>query len=201
MLKTIVVVETSENAQILKEEASTLSFPLSAEDEAIIEALKNKLITIGGVGLAAPQVGVAKQIIAIHISEDAAAVRQSACPVPLTVLINPSYTPHPETKLFYDWEGCFSVSETMGKVPRYDRISYKAQSEDGKLIEKEATGFTARVLQHEIDHVHGTLILDRLTDDCVQGAPAAMQELRMKELSPEQQEIARKILANQAKKA
>jgi peptide deformylase len=97
--------------------------------------------------------------------------------------------------LVYDWEGCFSVKETTGKVPRYNVISYFAQTPEGVLINAIAKGFTARVLQHEIDHIQGVLITHRLTPDCLQGHPDDMMILRFQEFSPEQQELVKQIIA------
>lgn len=195
----LVTLEHAKNPSVLTTPAEAVTFPLSAEVQAFIEALKQKLVHIEGVGLAAPQVGVGMRIVAVRISEDAKNLRNDGNETfPLTVLINPQYIPAQDAAVVYDWEGCFSVAETTGKVPRYSKIIYTAQDETGKITTKEATGFTARVLQHEIDHIQGQLIINRLTPDCVQGHPKDMRAKRLAELSPQQKAIAEKILARQA---
>jgi peptide deformylase len=196
----VVTIEHSENSQVLIKPAAKVKFPLSPEDQNFIAAFKQKADQLQGVGLAAPQVGVSKQIIAISISEDAKAIRNNAFEVvPLTILINPQYTPAPDATLIADWEGCFSVRETYGKVPRYDKINYTAQNEQGETIQATAQGLTARVLQHEIDHIQGILITNRLTPDCVQGKPKEMMAQRLKEMTPAQQAIFEKITHSQEK--
>ena len=97
-------------------------------------------------------------------------------------IINPEYTPVNENDIVSDFEGCYSVKRVYGKVPRYKSINLKYQNEDGMLIEKIASGFYARVLQHEIDHLNGILITNRLTPECVQGTFAQMMPLRRAEL-------------------
>ncbi len=192
----IITIEQSDSNQTLTQPASTVSFPLSKENLTLISQMKELLTQKKGVGLAAPQVGYSQKIIIYVISEEAKALRRDAKEiVSMTVLINPSYKPSPDATLVQDWEGCFSVAKTYGKVPRYNKISYKAQLIDGTPIQEEASGFTARVLQHEIDHLEGKLILDRLTSDCLQGSPQDMMPLRLQEFTPEQREIAQRLLA------
>ncbi len=196
----IVTIEHSENAEVLTHKAQLVSFPLSLEDQILIGQMKEKLMKIKGVGLAAPQVGVNKQILVYAISEEAKALRNHADEVvPPTVLINPSYSPLKNTELTYDWEACFSVVEKTGKVPRYHHITLRAQTPDGEQIDKEVSGFTARVLQHEIDHLQGILIIDRLTTDCVQGHPKDMMALRFKDFNPKQLEIMKKMIEEREK--
>lgn len=190
----VVTIEHGPHPEVLRSEAQAIIFPLSKEDLDFIEKLKDTFLKLNGVGLAAPQVGVAKKIIIYGISESAAFIRENAKVVPATVLINPHYTPTEDAQLFHDWEGCFSVEKLTGKVPRYNKIHYTACLTDGSVISEIAEGFTARVLQHEIDHVNGTLITDRLTADCVQGSPQEMSQLRYKEMSTEQLQRIQKMI-------
>ena len=190
----IVTIEHSANAAVLTEPAIEVAFPLSQSDHDFISAMKEMVLTLNGVGLAAPQVRVNKKIIVYSISDDAIALRKDANEtVPITVLINPRYEPAKDAEIIYDWEACFSVANKTGKVPRYNKITYTARTPEGELINATATGFTARVLQHEIDHIQGILIIDRLTPDCVQGHPHDMMALRFKDLTSEQKHIAREI--------
>lgn len=196
----LLTIEQNPSPSVLTEPAQEVSFPLSAATLSLISEMKTLLEQKKGVGLAAPQVGHPQKILVYVISTDAKALRSNAKEtVPMTVLINPSYEPL-TIEQNQDWEGCFSVAKTYGKVPRYNKISYKAQLTDGSFISGQAEGFTARVLQHEIDHLNGTLILHRFRQDSVKGTPEEMMPLRFKEFTEEQQAIAQRLLqANKIK--
>lgn len=184
----IATIEDVLYAQVLTTTAGLVEFPLSEEDQQLIEAMKTKLMTLGGVGLAAPQVNCAKQIIAIYISQDAAVLREEAVAYPMHILINPTYKPL-TTDLVSDFEACYSVSSKAGKVPRFREIELEYYDEKGQYHQQIETGFYARVLQHEIDHLNGVLITDRLGPDCAQGTMQQMMELRRSELSDEKKII------------
>lgn len=189
---------SKEEAAILSAPCAKVEFPLSQERKDLIEAIKKKLFELGGVGLAAPQVGVNVKIIAIYIPKDAASIRDHARAVPMTVFLNPSCeTIGQET--FEDWEGCYSVPDTMGKVSRTFRIRLRAQDELGNKVDKEVEGFFARVLQHEIDHVHGKLITTRFHKHSLFGPMAEMMEKRIAELSPEKRAAIEKLKTKQKK--
>lgn len=81
--------------------------------------------------------------------------------VPLMALINPEIIPAGRETV-EDWEGCLSITDIRGRVPRARRISVRAYDRAGKKIEFDASGFTARVIQHETDHLDGVLFLDRM---------------------------------------
>lgn len=81
-----------------------------------------------------------------------------------TPLINPEIVKY-EGTIIEDYEGCLSVKDVYGKVPRHSKIRVKALSVDGQEIRFKASGFLARVIQHEIDHTHGTLFVDHIKDD------------------------------------
>lgn len=179
----LVTIEHSANADILKKPAKDVSFPLTPEIITLIEEMKQKVLEIDAVGLAASQVGHHVRIIVFHVLPRDLAIRQDAYEeTPMTVLLNPSYSPLETDNKFFDWEGCFSVAERMGKVPRYSSIEYEGYTPTGEPVKGIAKGFLARVLQHEIDHTRGTLIVDLLTPDCVQGHPSEMMPIRKKEM-------------------
>jgi peptide deformylase len=117
-------------------------------------------------GLAAPQIGHSYQMIIFAVHDDPVLKRfrtDLEQTMPKTVWFNPSYTSlTPEKRK--DLEGCFSVSKYIGPVERYTHITFKATSVEGKEITGEATGFLARVIQHEIDHLNGRLCLDDLEE-------------------------------------
>jgi len=177
--------ETEPQNSILKKRAQDVIFPLAAEDVTSIRLMKAKLYELEGVGLAAPQVGIAKRIALIYIPESAALLREDVRAHPMHVIINPEYEPVGEELKKQDFESCYSVSTIVGKVPRFYTIRLRYQDEDGVVIEKVADGFYARVLQHEIDHLNGILFTDRLTDDCLRGDKASMMKIRREELPEE----------------
>lgn len=182
-LNFVVINETPGSEDILRKPAKKVTFPLSPEILDLIETMKTKVIEEEGVGLAASQVGYHLQLLIYHVPPDVLPMRKDAAEVvPLSVLLNGSYTPIPEEGMFSDWEGCFSVNGTIGKVPRYNCIAYEGQNIDGSSVKGIARGFLARVLQHEIDHTQGILFIDRLTPDCLQGPSEEMMKIRRQEL-------------------
>ena len=114
-----------------------------------------------GVGLAADQVHVSKQIAVLEVADNPRYPEKPT--VPLTVLINPMITPLSE-ELEEDWEGCLSIPDMRGKVPRYKSIKVQTLDPTGAAFEFVAAGFHARVIQHEWDHLHGKVYLDRMSD-------------------------------------
>ncbi len=114
-----------------------------------------------GVGVAAPQVHVALRVAVLEVPKsDRRGERKG---VPLTVLINPLVTPLSKKRQF-DIEGCLSVPDLRGLVPRFEKIRLDALGRDGKPYSIEAKGFHARVIQHECDHLDGNVYLDRMED-------------------------------------
>jgi len=201
MALNIVTVEQSEYRQVLKTKAEKVQFPLSQEDKDLIAAMKIKLQGLGGVGLAAPQVNSPRRIIAIYIPEEARLLRDNVPALyPMHVMINPTYEPLDAKAINYDFEGCYSVSSKSGKVPRYNQIKVSYNDESGQAHQQIEHGFYARVLQHEIDHVNGLLIVDRLTPDCVQGTVEEMIVLRRAELPEEKRLIYDEVIARKFKK-
>jgi len=114
-----------------------------------------------GVGVAAPQVHVSLRVAVLEVPKgDGRGGRKG---VPLTVLINPKVTPlSPKAQL--DIEGCLSVPDLRGVVPRFEKVRLEALGRDGKPYSVIATGFHARVIQHECDHLDGNVYLDRMLD-------------------------------------
>ncbi len=110
-----------------------------------------------GVALAAVQVDKLLRIIVVRNDFDNKKNRE------FTVFINPSIAKF-EGKIEEDFEGCLSVSDIYGKVPRYDRVKVDAVSEDGRKFRVTAEGFLARVFQHEIDHTNGIVFIDHIRD-------------------------------------
>jgi peptide deformylase len=116
-----------------------------------------------GVGLAAPQVHQSLRLFVAGLpparpGEEDDDDQES---MPLMTLINPEITPVGST-MDEDWEGCLSIPGIRGKVPRAHEITVRAYDRNGKKIGLRASGFTARVIQHETDHLDGVLFFDRM---------------------------------------
>ena len=117
--------------------------------------------SVDGAGLAAPQIGVDLQLVIFGFRRNDR--YPDAPPVPETVLLNPVIEPIGDA-IEEGWEGCLSVPGMRGVVPRFARIRYRGVDVDGRPIEREAEGFHARVVQHECDHLVGTLYPMRIRD-------------------------------------
>jgi peptide deformylase len=114
-----------------------------------------------GVGLAADQVHESKQIAVLEVADNPRYPEKPR--VPLTVLVNPTITPLSED-MEEDWEGCLSIPDLRGMVPRYKSVHVQALDRQGKEIDFVANEFHARVIQHEFDHLSGKVYLDRMRD-------------------------------------
>lgn len=150
---------------LLRRPAATLEPPFGDDIFELVEEMRASLEAAGGVGLAAPQIGVSKSLVIFEVPEDRVRMEEgeTASGVPSTVLINPKITPlSDETAL--GWEGCLSVPGLRGLVPRFTHIRYEGLGLDGRPISIEARGFHARVVQHECDHLLGILYPERMTD-------------------------------------
>ncbi|MEM8916247.1 MAG: peptide deformylase [Pseudomonadota bacterium] len=133
--------------------------------EPDLGALGHRMIEIMheayGVGLAAPQIGLAKRIIVYEVPPARLSDEEEKAPISPRVLINPVIEPVGEA-MVDGLEGCLSIPGLRGIVPRHSAVWYRGLDPDGKLIEGLAEGFHARVLQHEVDHLDGVLFLDRM---------------------------------------
>lgn len=129
--------------------------------QALIHDLFDTMRAAGGVGLAAPQIGVGLQVVIYGFQHSQR--YPNAESVPETVLINPIITPLTDEEELA-WEGCLSVPGMRGEVPRWKAIRYQGLDENGRSIDRMVEGFHARVLQHECDHLWGTLFPMRVRD-------------------------------------
>jgi peptide deformylase len=148
------------DARLLRVAQPVLDFG-GAALAALVADMKDTMLAANGAGLAAPQIGVDLQLVIFGFERNQR--YPDAEPVPYTVLCNPRIEP-----LGLDqedgWEGCLSVPGLRGKVPRFARIRYTGVGPDGRLIDREASGFHARVVQHECDHLIGRLYPTRMRD-------------------------------------
>jgi peptide deformylase len=196
MKKKIITIEDfiDKEKSVLKSKTQRLTFPLSEEDKNIIILMKEILFALDGVGLAAPQIDINKNIAVIYIPETASLLRNNAKIYPMHTIINAEYEPVKDQGKYSDFEACYSVKTICGQVPRYNIIKVKYQNEEGLEISKIETGFYARVLQHEIDHLNGVLITDVLTPDCLQGTFEEMAKLRRESLTEEKKILFDKLV-------
>ncbi|HCC69225.1 MAG TPA: peptide deformylase [Nitrospiraceae bacterium] len=149
--------------KILKERAS----PVKAFNGALQKLIDDMIETMyaaPGIGLAAPQVGVSKRLIVIDVSSSAALKyqgndRQEG--YPLIVLINPEIV-YTEGEVDGD-EGCLSILGYRTVVRRAEKVKVRGLDRKGKSLEIEGTGLLSRALQHEIDHLNGILVIDRIS--------------------------------------
>lgn len=156
---------------VLSHPAEAVADPAQPALHRLIDDMMETLEDAGGVGLAAPQVHVSRRVVIFHVP----AARQAAerykyagldgdqGGVPMTVLINPVITPLGDEEA-EAYESCLSLPGMMGAVRRPMRIRYAGVGLDGSPIEREATGFHARVVQHECDHLDGILYPARMAD-------------------------------------
>src|SRR4249920_2244854 len=133
----------------------------TAELNELVADMQETMKALDGAGLAAPQIGVPLQVVIFGVEENPR--YPDAEPVPYTELVNPILTPLGE-EMEDGWEGCLSVPGLRGLVPRYTRLRYEGFDPHGRRIEREATGFHARVVQHECDHLLGMLYPMRMRD-------------------------------------
>lgn len=130
----------------------------SAELQQLIDDMIETMAEYEGAGLAAPQVHVSLRLAVLEVPEG-----EGQPEIPLLVLANPVLTPLGEEKSL-GWEGCLSVPDLRGRVPRFTKLRLEALDRQGKGFSLEAEGFFARVLQHECDHLDGRVFLDRMED-------------------------------------
>lgn len=126
-----------------------------AELQALVDDLVETMVEARGVGLAAPQVGREIQLFVY---------RAPGPPeIPLHAVINPMLTPQ-SGELLYEWEGCLSIPDLRGLVPRHPAVRVQGLDREGRPLDYLASGFEARIVQHEFDHLNGITFLDRMRD-------------------------------------
>ena len=127
----------------------------------LIEDMTETMLDANGIGLAAPQVHVNKQIIIFRIPKEEKDTENEL--IEITALINPKLSKISD-EIENDWEGCLSIPGMSGLVKRFSKIRYKGFDMNGNIIKKTAEGLHARVIQHEYDHLMGILYIHRLAD-------------------------------------
>ena len=146
---------------LLLEIAKPVTAFATTELQALIQDMHDTMAALDGAGLAAAQIGVGLQVVIFGMGHNPR--YPDAEHVPYTILLNPALTPVGK-EMEEDWEGCLSVPGMRGVVPRYKTLRYQGFDPMGKPIDRTVTGFHARVVQHEVDHLIGVLYPMRIQD-------------------------------------
>lgn len=128
---------------------------------ALLQDMQDTMHDLNGAGLAAPQIGVNLRVVIFGFEKNQR--YPDADEVPFTILLNPKLTPITDEQE-EGWEGCLSVPGLRGMVPRYTQLRYQGMDPFGKTIDRTVSGFHARVVQHECDHLEGILYPMRIKD-------------------------------------
>lgn len=134
----------------------------AAQLRELLVDMRDTMAALNGAGLAAPQIGVSLRVVIFGTGAPNPRYPDAEV-VPPTVLINPRLEPIGE-QVEQGWEGCLSVPGMRGLVPRYRQLHYRGMDELGRSIDRRVSGFHARVVQHEVDHLDGVLYPMRITD-------------------------------------
>jgi len=137
-----------EKNPILRKKAESVKNPESPEINKLVAGMIATMTEINGIGLAAPQVGASLRIFTVNVEEK------------ISVFINPEVKDFSNDKIPFE-EGCLSVPKVWGPVVRPKKLTIKALDENGKPFKIRAKGLLARVIQHEMDHLDGTLFIDK----------------------------------------
>lgn len=146
--------------RLLERAAPVVEFD-TPELHALIQDMEDTMRAKNGAGIAAPQIGVSQKVVIFGVGFNPR--YPDAEQVPYTVLINPLLEPI-GAEMEEGWEGCLSVPGMRGVVPRYAELRYQGYDQYGNPIDRTVTGFHARVVQHEADHLMGILYPMRIAD-------------------------------------
>lgn len=146
---------------VLLEKASPIQVFDTPELHALIQDMQDTMQHMNGAGIAAPQIGVSQRVVIFGVGHNPR--YPDAEQVPYTVLINPELNVI-GAEMEEGWEGCLSVPGMRGIVSRYLRLHYKGYDQYGQVIDRLVSGFHARVVQHECDHLDGVLYPMRIQD-------------------------------------
>lgn len=148
---------------VLRQVTEPVPDPTAPDVRRLVADMIETMADADGAGLAAPQVHAPLRLVIFHVPPARAGAEGEGEALPLTVLINPAIEPLTEEQAL-GLEACLSVPGLGGLVPRYARIRYRGVDQHGRRIEREASGFHARVVQHECDHLDGILYPQRMED-------------------------------------
>jgi peptide deformylase len=148
---------------VLLRSADPVGVPADAELRRLARDMIETMADADGAGLAAPQVAVPLRMIVFRVTAERASGAPGDAPIATRVLLNPEILPQTDAQEL-GWEGCLSIPGLRGAVPRWTAITYRGLDLDGNPVEAHATGFHARVVQHEVDHLDGVLYPMRMAD-------------------------------------
>jgi len=157
---------------ILYKKASAVDNITEPDIKKLIHDMSETMLDYKGIGLAAPQVHISKQIIIFRMLDDQ---EKESNEIKITALINPKITKISE-ETENQWEGCLSIPGMLGLVKRYSSISYEGIDMSGNKIQQQAEGLHARVVQHECDHLNGIVFTHRLVDQKAFGYEGEIEE-------------------------
>jgi peptide deformylase len=146
---------------LLYKKSESIAHFNTPELDSLVADMFDTMTELNGAGLAAPQIGVSQRVVIFGIEANPRYPQVE--PVPTTVLVNPLLTPI-GTEMEDGWEGCLSVPGLRGLVSRHLQLRYTGFDQHGRPIDRTVTGFHARVVQHECDHLDGILYPLRLRD-------------------------------------
>jgi peptide deformylase len=148
---------------ILRQRAEEVADLADPDVHRLISDMTETMPVVGAAGLAAPQVFVAKRLLLFSVGNGHSTGEADDVPQPLLALVNPGFEPLGEESQL-GWEACLSVPGLRGVVPRLKRIRYWGTAPNGERIARLASGYHARIFQHEYDHLDGILYPQRMTD-------------------------------------
>lgn len=146
--------------RLLEKAAPVAAFD-TPELHSLLQDMRDTMAALSGAGLAAPQVGIGLQVVIFGVTANPRYPEAEL--VPDTALINPMLTPLSD-EMDEGWEGCLSIPGMRGLVPRYSQLRYQGFDQFGNPIDRTVSGFHARVVQHECDHLLGILYPMRIRD-------------------------------------
>jgi peptide deformylase len=146
---------------VLRQVATPVDRFGTTELRELVRDMDDTMRALNGAGIAAPQIGVSRRVAIFEVAQNPRYPHVET--VPYTVLVNPVLAPIGDEQED-GWEGCLSVPGLRGLVPRYRKLRYRGFDLDGRPIDRTVSGFHARVVQHEVDHLDGILYPMRMRD-------------------------------------
>ncbi len=163
---------------VLLQRCEPVADPGAPEIRRLVADMMETMEDAPGVGLAAPQVYVPLRLFVFRVPGERREDDPNDLPLGNTVLINPELELLSDERVL-NWEGCLSIPGLRAGVPRAPRVRYRGVDCDGNVVEREASGFHARIVQHEYDHLDGILYTMRMTDFRLFGFNEELNRLAM----------------------
>ncbi|MES3003560.1 MAG: peptide deformylase [Pseudomonadota bacterium] len=148
---------------LLLQPSQAVEDPTSQETRQLVTDIRDTLESINGIGMAAPQIGVHKRVIVFCLPASRIPEGAVTQPIPWTGMVNPTIEPLGDERIML-WERCLSLPGLYAKVPRFAHTRLSYSTTDGERITRECRGYLSALLQHECDHLEGTLYPHRLAD-------------------------------------